>query len=534
MRKIIIALILITSMSLFAQDTQSQQKQDSNVELPEFVITGKDVVTLRKANKIPPDFVSTLSEEFIKPVFPTESLPVKELETPIKGTMTSLDSLNFVRGDINIGLGSYYLPNANLNYSAPFPTGLFQANVNAFNRRAYIPNTEKYHLNGGASLLLSVNDNAGFLPGTQIKFNGDLGTTSYKLYGTSNPTFKRVYNVGSGYVKLDNLMSKYFLFSSKFSDEFYSLSSESFSENMFNIDGFARLTLPHFDLGVDANFKRQTLTNDSLSKSYTGFIALKPTIGFSFTKLMKVSLGFNYENSVDKNFFSPYAAIALNLDKGITIYGDYSPRAEFWGGGNFLNQNPYFMAQKFSNMFFKKNTAFGTTIKFEYYTYFEIDGGFKYYSSDNLPYFTDKDSAGVFNLATTEANHFTGFINLLFHPGPGGLFYGSAEISDTRDTANNFVPYYPSVKISLNYNYNFKIGLDAGASVTYLSGLYTDIQNTNKLGPYMNLGVNLGYKIQPDFYLTLKMSNLLNRNNYLWNNYQEMPLDILVGLNYRW
>lgn len=534
MKRIIIALVLTASLSLFAQDQQSQKKQDSSVELPEFVITGKDIVTLRKANKIPPDFVSTLSEEFIKPAFPTESLPVKDFSTPVKGTITTLDSLNFVRGSLNLGMGSYYLPDAELNYSAPFQTGMFQAYGNAYNRRAYISNTEKYHINGGASLLLSVNDDAPFLPGTQIKFNGGLGTTSYRLYGSENPTFKRTYNVGSGYVKLDNLISRYFLFSSKFSDEFYYLSNENFSENMFNIDGFARLTLPNFNLGVDADFKRQALTNDSTSKSFTGFLALRPTVGFSVNKLMKVSLGFNYDNSVDQNFFSPYAAIALNLDKGISIYGDYSPRAEFYGGGYFLNQNPYFLAQRFSNIFMKKNTAFGTTVKFEYYTYFEIDAGFKYYGSDNLPYFTDKDSAGLFNLAETKATHFTGFINLLFHPGPGGVFYGTAELCDTRDTANNFVPYYPSVKVTLNYNYNFNIGLDAGASLTYLSGIYTDIQNTNKLSPYMNLGVKLGYRLHPNFYLTVKMSNILNRNNYLWNNYKEMPLDILVGLNYRW
>ncbi len=532
MKKVIFILVIAASISLYAQN-KNQQKQNSNVELPEFVITGKDIVTLRKAKKIPPNFISTLSPAFIKPAFPTENLPVKELATPVKGTIGLLDSLNFVRGHADFDVGSYDLPNADLYYSAPFPVGLFSAYANAYNRRPYISNTEKYHINGGANLLLSVKDNAGFLPGTQIKFHGDLGTTSYKLFGSNTPNFKRVFNAGDAFVKVDNLMSKYFLFSAKFADGYYSLgNNENFSENMFKVSGLARFTLPNFNLGGDVIYKRQILTNNALNQYPTSFIAVKPTMGLSINKLMKVSFGFNYDNY--KKSFLPYAAIALDFGNGISVYGDIDPHTEFWGGGYFLKQNPYFMAQKFTNIFLRKKIAFNSAIKFEYFTYFEIDAGFKYYSSDNLPYFTDKNSIGKFDLVTTSANNYTAFVNLLFHPGPAGVFYSTAQLSDTKNTSGNFIPYYPLLKATLNYNYNFDIGLNAGASITYLSDIYTDIQNNNKL-TYVNLGINLEYKLRPGFYLTLKLNNLLNRhNNYLWNNYQEMPLDVMAGLNYRW
>ncbi len=529
MKKLIIILSAAALIPLYAQN---QQKQNSNVELPEFVITGKNIVSVKKAQKIPPNFVSTLSPAFIKPVFPAESLPVKELVTPVKGTIGFLDSLNYISGHVNFGMGSYELPSADLLYSAPFPVGVFSAYANAYNRRPYITNAERYHINGGANLLLSVKDDAGFLPGTQIKFHGDLGTTSYRLFGSNDPTFKRTFNEGNAFVKLDNLISRYFLFSAKLSDGYYSLGNiENFSENMFNVNGFARFTLPNFNLGGDVIYKRQTLTNDSLNKNYTQFIAVKPTMGLSINKLVKVSFGFNYDNY--KRSFLPYAAAALDFGNGISIYGELNPHTEFWGGGYFLKQNPYFMAQNFTNIYLRKKIAFNSTIKFEYFTYFEIDAGFKYFASDNLPYFTDGSNIGKFNLATTSAKNFTAFVNLLFHPGPAGEFYATAHVSDTRDSSNNIVPYYPVVKATLNYNYNFDIGLDAGASVTYLSDIYTNLRNNNKLS-YVNLGLNFGYKLYRDFYLTLKLSNLLNRKNYLWNNYQEMPLDVLVGLNYRW
>lgn len=47
-KKFIIALFLISTYLLNAQD---QQQQNTDVELPDFVITGKDVVTIRNVQK---------------------------------------------------------------------------------------------------------------------------------------------------------------------------------------------------------------------------------------------------------------------------------------------------------------------------------------------------------------------------------------------------------------------------------------------------------------------------------------------------
>ena len=75
-KNLIILIFLFATFSIFAQE----QKQNSDVQLPDFVITGKDIVTIKKAQKIPPAFVSTISDQFIKPILPNEGLPVKELK----------------------------------------------------------------------------------------------------------------------------------------------------------------------------------------------------------------------------------------------------------------------------------------------------------------------------------------------------------------------------------------------------------------------------------------------------------------------
>ncbi len=532
-KKIFAALIIFCSVTVFAQEKQSQQS-NSGVELPDFVITGTDVVSLRHVQKIPPDFVPAISKQFLNPVFPSENLKMKEVSTPVKGTMTMLDTLNYHTGFLQVGLGSYYLPIAKLNFASPFSNGLFELFGDAANRRAYVKNSDRYSLKGGASLSLYVQDDAAILPGSRFKLSGDYGLQSYKLFGSNNPTYKRNLNIGNGSLEISNLMNRYFLFSAKLADNLTSLKGEHFSENMVDLGGYTQFGLYSFNFGADVNFKKQTISNDLNSNAMFGFIAVRPTINLNVSDKVKVNAGFNYAHELSNNFFSPYGAVGIDLGNGLSLYGDFSPQAEFYGGGHFLQINPYFMPQKFTNVFLKKNMALSASIKYEFFTYVEINGGFKYYSSDNLPFFIDTANAGMFNLSTTSAKSFTLFVNFLFHPGPNGVFYATAELNDTRDTANTFVPYFPRAKATLNYGYNFNNRLDAEANLELLAGMYSDIQNKNSINPVVNLGCTLGYMIKPGFYLTLKLSNLLNQNNYMWKGYKELPLNITAGLKYNW
>jgi hypothetical protein len=524
-RKILAALFLIICPFIAAQQ--------SDVELPDFVITGKDIVNVGKNEKIPPDFISTISETFLKPVFPTENLQMKEVNTPVKSASPLTDSLNFLTGSFDAGLGSYSLPKANLYFSSPFTNGLFEGFAAADNTRAYVENSDRYSINGGASLSLYTDDDASFLPGTQFKFNGDYNTSAYKFFASENPSLKRILDNGNASFGLDNLMGKYFIFSAKLSDENFDLKNEDFKENIFNVRGFAQLNLPAFNLGLEANYKKQFLTNNYTSGSNVNFISTRPTAGLSLSQLVNITFGFSYQRSDSNNFVSPYASMAIYFNKELSLYGEYSPQAELLGGENFLRTNDYFMAERFSDIFFKKNIAFSAALKYEYLTYVEINGGIKYYKSGNLPYFIDT-TEGMFDLAAVEAKSYTAFVNLLFHPGPGGVFYATAEANNTKDNNGNIVPYFPEAKVTFNYGYNFLSGLETETNLTYLSGIHTAINSENKLSPYINLGVKLDYMLSRDFYLTFNISNLINHKNYMWQGYKELPMDLTAGINYRW
>jgi len=66
-----------------------------------------------------------------------------------------------------------------------------------------------------------------------------------------------------------------------------------------------------------------------------------------------------------------------------------------------------------------------------------------------------------------------------------------------------------------------------------MSNRYADIQNNISLGNYFDLGLSFIYSFQPNLDLTLDINNILNQKNYYWNGYKEVPLNIIIGVNYR-
>ena len=90
---------------------------------------------------------------------------MNEVNTPVKGAISQIDSLNYLTGSFNAGLGSYSLPKTDLTFSSPFNNGLFEGFAGANNTRAYVSNSDRYSLDGGASLSLYTDDDASFYRG---------------------------------------------------------------------------------------------------------------------------------------------------------------------------------------------------------------------------------------------------------------------------------------------------------------------------------------------------------------------------------
>ena len=73
MKKIIV-IICMFNVVLFAQE----QTKTQSIELPDFVITGVQNISLPKIQKKQPEFIPLLSKDFFNPTFPgVEEIPLE-------------------------------------------------------------------------------------------------------------------------------------------------------------------------------------------------------------------------------------------------------------------------------------------------------------------------------------------------------------------------------------------------------------------------------------------------------------------------
>ncbi len=172
-------------------------------------------------------------------------------------------------------------------------------------------------------------------------------------------------------------------------------------------------------------------------------------------------------------------------------------------------------------------------MKYEFDKYFQIDGGLKYFTTGTFPYFRPSSDSGKFDLHYADMKSISPYANFLFYLGPYGEFYSSIELADIRDIDGNQIPYLPVFNINTAYSYKFQNGLYTTARLNYQSRRFADIKNDISIGNYFDLGLSFIYSFQPNLDLTLDVNNLLNQKNYLWNGYREVPLNIIIGINYR-
>ena len=513
--------------------SQDDKQKNQNVELPDFVITGKSQLNINKVDKIKPDFVSSINEDFIKPSYSPEELEIGNFSNPLKSDMSFLNDVSFFKGNIKAGIGLYTIPAAAVNYAHPFTNGIIEGMFSGDFIRAYEDNSDRYRTRFGINFTYWSDIDGEVFPGTQFNVNGNYGTTSFKFFASNNPEERRSLNYGKFEVDVKNDFGKNFLFGVNLTNNIANISQEAFKENNLSLKGVGLLKLAAVNVGAVIDYRNHSVTNLLGNNSGKDFILMRPTAGLNFTRLIKGSFGWSFSRAAGNTYSAIYASVAIKLDKNITLFGEFAPTPEFMSPGNYVVQNHYFNVDSIGSVYWERSNALTASVKYEFDKYFQIDGGLKYFSSDNFPYFGPSSDSGKFDLHYADMKSISPYANFLFYLGPYGEFYSSIELSDIRDTGGNQIPYLPAFKLNAAYNYKFQNGLTSIIKFDYQSKRYADMKNNISIGDYFDLGLSFIYSFQPNLDLTLDINNIINQKNYYWYGYREVPLNLIVGLNYR-
>ena len=117
-------------------------------------------------------------------------------------------------------------------------------------------------------------------------------------------------------------------------------------------------------------------------------------------------------------------------------------------------------------------------------------------------------------------------------------FDGTAGLQFETGSADSIsrIPNVPLFTGDISGTYHFMPSLSLEGNFTLLSSRYADLALRQKLNSVDLLGLRLSYSthisvVPFEFYIEGK--NLLNQKYYVWQNYQEFPLSLFVGINCR-
>lgn len=529
MKKLSLIYLLIFS-SLYSQETTQSQ----SIELPDFVITGTESISIPKIQKSQPDFIPLLSSDFFTPNYPNEentSIKLPEVNTEIislgnyKQTTNAL--LKLSAGLETWPMGEFYYSNWYDNFS--FMTHLFGKNELEYVNNAGLSNAG---LEVGGKYF--IDHNSSFLPGMEFIINGNYLYESYNYYGSLSPKLKRSTNTGFLNAGINYFSDPYNNFSINLNNSYYDQKDDDINENIFGVSAFYRIRINNFNFRVEGNFKNQAITSSIINLGNQSYFNTLSTIGFKLKDIVNIRAGIYFSESEGNTFFAPTAFGSLKLNDKISFFGEFSPNTQFQTLQDFRNGNRFYQLDNFVNLFTENKFNLKFAVRYEYEKYFEISGGVGYLNSDNNFYFEDDFSDGFFRIHKQDIENTYMFLNMLFRKGPFGEFYGEAKLQNITSQDGDFLPYTSTILGKFNYSYNWNVGVGLKLGLEYYNKAYTDYKNLDEIPEAINLSASFYYELFENFKLTLDLENLLDDRYYFFRNYEAKPIDILAGFEFRW
>ena len=530
MKNFIIAFILLFSKILIAQTDQK------SIELPDFVITGKQSVQIPIAEKKKPDFVSTISQEYLTPQYTPDELPILISSNPVPVTPAIISVDNTYDASLKVQVGRYSWPAGEFNLNKSVGNYLFGVKAWGLNLKDYTDYSGYNNSGVSTSNEFFFSTKSDFLPGAKVKLGGEYSRDSYHLYGGIDPSFLRETNNFNAYATLSNFYSRWVNYAFGMSGNVLTLQESNIKEINIRTNGLFELKLYNYSLGAAGYFNKQML-NNFLQTDNGNFLNVEGYFKGTPISTFRWTAGIVYASALSDNFFSPYGSMEVLIDRGLTFFAEYKPHAQLFGITDFLKKNPYFIPDVIDNVFSKYKVDFNGIIKYEYEKMFSVSATMGYSKVSNYFYFSDPKATAPNGFALNilpEAEIVSAGLNMIIYPLRYGNFVIDMNYKNSTDGSGNYIPYEPKITSTLGYGYDFPFGLGAKIKYKLAMEIYTDLANTDKLSDYHNISLSLNYEILKGFKLTADFQNILNRTNFTWKQYQEVPFDLLMGIEYRW
>jgi hypothetical protein len=528
MKKIFL-IIAISSSIIFSQNEQQ------GIELPDFVITGKQNIDLPVAIKKKPELISTISKDFLTPQFSPEELALFFSTDPVPVRPGIKETNQYFAGTIKMEAGRYSLPAGLISLNQSFENYLFNASAWGVNSLEHIPNSGFNKFGFSLTNEFYFSTKSDFVPGSKIKIAAEYQRSSYYLYASAVPNFLREINNGNAAFSFENKYNRWINICAFASGNILSLGENGFKETNLNFDGLLEFKINSISIGVTGKYINQNLNNNLSGSAGNSFYSASGFMNLYSMSFLKIKFGIEYASNSSDIFISPFAAMQIKFDKGLSLLVGFNPHSEYITNTKLINQNPFYTPGVTDNIFTRSKFNFNGKLIYEYEKLFSVSLNGDYSKIENHFYYNDITDKGKYDITLLpESKIFSASMNFVLYPVKWGYIDGQIKFCDARDNLDNFIPYTPAFSSSISYGYDYENAFGFKTKYTITLNTYSDITNSNKLIDYHNISLSFYYELFKGLKLTADFQNIFNRANFVWKDYQEKPFDILFGAEYRW
>ncbi len=530
------------------EDTSAaRQAKLPKIDLPEFEITGREIIHLPPAGKSDQSDVGALSLD------PSKLVALGEKREGASGSKNSApfgQALLSYAGKLNLGYGRFKSPYGEGWFGKKYDEGDFDLHGMYYSHDAYVPHADASKGSVDATGGLYLPQRLPVIGGSKFYGNVSYDAAKYRFYGTPTPSLQRSarsFQVAGG---LKGNPNARVLFESSVSFRRLTLEDKDKSrEDEFRIAARASGELVGFQTKGDVLYAVNYL-EQSIPSRNPYFLRSSAGLRRVLFNKLDLSIGasqFFFRNWTGKSSAKFYPALSLQyfLRPDVTLFAQFEPVVERNSLALLLSSNPYVG----NDVSIAHRDAFVNMmggLQFELLNRGSARVYMKYQRVRNFPVYVDpstffyiyavpvpyRDWVVVYD-ETTRFFSLNGevYLNLT----RSDRLSGSVTILTSKNSeTENRVPYFAPVEVGSQYTHSFPFGLSTQISGRFVGRRPIDLRDSHKLNSFFLLNSMAEYQIRKNLSVSLHLSNILDEHYSTWNLYQELPFTIRGEVSVRW
>ncbi|MEJ5287578.1 MAG: hypothetical protein CH6_0473 [Candidatus Kapaibacterium sp.] len=509
-------------LRLFAQ-TPSQP-----LELPNFIIEGKEQIDVQVGTKQIPSYSTLLERNAIDSLI-IVGKPRNYIVFPTKFPNTII-SKSFPDGYLIGNVGSFLTLNANAGYRTNIK-GYDVFSFGAINAsKGHVENADYLKLQLGLQTDYIAPEKFYIFGGSKTTTNVDFDFKSYKLYALTDPPSRNLLSFNAKIVSIGDFEGYAFETGAKLGTANQSGAGNGIGENC--LGGFLKVVNKSYSNNIGGKISLDFRSFENNSTNFFEFVGFAK-FDLNDTKI-EPSLGFQLARSSTgetRPMILVSATATKQIHQNISLWASISNKLNNIGFIDFIKQNPYLSDSLIID--FANEISFQGKAKYQPNKDLAFTFNAQYSIFKRRPTFS-VIKYGYFNIQYPDANIFTASIEGYFTNPIIGTISGLFAINSTSILSNKGeVPNIPSFKLRADYSKKLFKNILFGAFFEFVGRRYADIENRFSLDSFNNLGFKADYIFNSSMIFTINVENLLNSNIVNWYGYKEWGFNFKVGLTYK-